>query len=218
MHCALPAEFYDRPVENVARDLLGKQLCRRSRAGLTIGRIVETEAYLAKGDSASHSFKGMNRRNASMFGPPGRAYVYTIHARQCVNVVTEGRGAASAVLIRAVEPLVGVELMEARRRTDKRRDLCRGPARLCEAFEVGRALDGWDVTQPRRLWLSPGLSDESVPIAVSGRVGVTSAETLSLRFFQSGSVYVSGPKSLNQPGAVQHPAGACVSSPEDVTR
>lgn len=194
--------FYDRPVEIVARELLGALLCRRTRDGLTVGRIVETEAYLSANDSASHSHKGLNRKNASMFGSPGHAYVYTIHARQCFNVVTESHGVGSAVLVRAIEPVQeGQALMSQRRGTDVLLDLCRGPARLCEAMAIGRELNGWDLTRGKQLWIS--LADKNdatanVIIQTSARIGVTSAHDLALRFFIAGSPFVSGPKKLNQ--------------------
>ncbi|MEQ9407190.1 MAG: DNA-3-methyladenine glycosylase [Fuerstiella sp.] len=194
---AIDLSFYDHDVADVARALLGKVLHRRTREGLTSGRIVETEAYLATNDSASHSFNGINRKNASMFGHPGRAYVYTIHARQCFNVVTESRGVASAVLIRAVKPLTGLHLMERRRGTDRQRDLCRGPARLCEAFEIGRDLDGWDLTRGRRLWIGHDSESAASEISTSVRIGVTSAHDHQLRFFVPGSPFVSGPRRMN---------------------
>lgn len=199
-HSPLPADFYDRDVAAVAHDLIGKILCRRSREGLTTGRIVETEAYLAEGDSASHSSKGINRKNASMFGPAGRAYVYTIHARQCFNVVTDAENTASAVLIRAVEPLGGTDLMHVRRRTDKLRDLCRGPARLCEAFKIERSLDGWDITKGQRIWIAAENDKTVIPVAQSVRIGVTSAAELQLRFFVPENRFVSGQKRLNTTG------------------
>ena len=199
MKSVLSADFYARDVTTVARELIGAEMCRRSRDGLTVGRIVETEAYLSKGDSAAHSFSGINRKNASMFGPPGHAYVYTIHARQCVNVVTEKQGVGSAVLIRAVEPIAGLTLMEQRRRTVKPRDLCRGPARLCEAFDIGRAFDGWSLVSGRRLWLIEADGDNTSVLS-SVRIGVTSAEDLRLRFFEADNPFVSGPRKLNDTG------------------
>lgn len=203
----VPPDFYDRCVTHVARELLGFWLCRRTRDGLTVGRIVETEAYLAAEDTASHSFRGPGLRNASMFGLPGHAYVYTIHARQCFNVVTQGRGVGSAVLIRSLEPLIGIELMRCRRATSKLRDLCRGPARLCEAMAIGRSFDGWNLMQPHRLWLamnpqshrtnvSP--SGDCVRICQSPRIGVTSAQHLPLRYFFADNPFVSGPAWLNR--------------------
>lgn len=194
--------FSNSPI-TVAQALIGRLLCRRTRAGLCVGRIVETEAYLAEGDSAAHSAVGPNRKNASMFGPAGRAYVYTIHARQCFNVVTEQPGIGSAVLIRAVEPLQGQDLMRHRRGTDRTRDLCRGPARLCEAFDIGRDMDGWDLTTGRRLWIAAGQDIAADEVATSSRIGVTSAHELPLRYFQRGSEYVSGTACQN--------SGRCVS-------
>lgn len=191
----LPQTFYNDDVIRVARNLIGCTLCRRSRAGLTTGRIVETEAYLPASDSASHSFKGRGRKNASMFGPPGRGYVYTIHARQCFNVVTQAEGQGCAVLIRAIEPVAGVSLMSERRRTETSRDLCRGPARLCEALDIGRGFDGWDLTTGTRLWIAP--SEDCPDVNTSVRIGVTSAKDLQLRFFVPENRFVSGPKWLN---------------------
>jgi DNA-3-methyladenine glycosylase len=123
----MPQSFYDRDVVQVARDLLGMLLVRQTDEGTTIGRLVETEAYLAQGDTANHAHRGMTRRNATMFGPPGHAYVYAIHARFCLNAVTEPEDVASAVLLRAVEPLAGVDLMRARRRLEAVRKGVRPP-------------------------------------------------------------------------------------------
>lgn len=175
----LPRDFYDRDVVQVARELLGKYLVRLAAEGTTAGRIVEVEAYLPQNDSANHAARGRTRRNASMFGPPGHAYVYAIHSRWCLNAVTEPEGTPSAVLIRAVEPLAGLALMHRRRsvraasrspvgRRKRRspsesdaalsaaqlRDLARGPARLCEAFAIDRELDGWDLTRGETLWIT----------------------------------------------------------------
>lgn len=194
----LPFSFYNRDVQQVARELIGKMLYRRSRSGLTAGCIVETEAYLADGDSASHSFNGINRKNASMFGPAGRAYVYTIHARQCFNVVTADRGVASAVLVRAIRPLVGLTLMHRRRQTEELTDLCRGPARLCEAMQIERTLDGWSLTTGQRIWISSAADLTTLPVRTSSRIGVTSAEDLPLRFFVPNNAFVSGPRKLNR--------------------
>ena len=194
----LARSFYDRHVVEVARDLLGKVILRRSPDGLVSGRIVETEAYLAEADSACHSHKGLNRKNAAMFGPPGHAYVYTIHARFCFNVVTEPENVASAVLIRAVEPLVGIEIMQRRRRRQRATEFVNGPAKLCEALDIDRRLDGWDLTRGRKLWISEtdGCDIPSSDTGQSVRIGVTSAKDLALRFFHKGNPFVSGPKRL----------------------
>ena len=195
----LDNDWYDgQAPEDLAIALLGQLLCRRSREGVTVGRILETEAYLATDDSAAHSAHGINRKNAAMFGPPGRAYVYTIHARQCVNVVTEAAGRGSAVLIRALEPLQGIARMEQRRNTTVLRDLCRGPARLCEALAIGRALNGWNLSRGQRLWIAGDPEFRGCEILVSPRIGVTSAAEKPLRFFASANPFVSGTGKFNR--------------------
>jgi DNA-3-methyladenine glycosylase len=194
----LPRDFYDRDVVTVARKLLGTCL-----AGLVAGRIVEVEAYRGTDDPASHAYRGRSRRNASMFGPPGHAYVYAIHSRWCLNAVTEPAGVPSAVLIRAVEPLAGLELMRRRRAghatrrghragSGAARDLARGPARLCEALAINRTLDGWDLTRGEQLWISRSDAPlDPAEIATSRRIGVTSARDVLLRFYVAGSPFVS---------------------------
>ena len=194
----LPRSFYNRPPELVARELIGKLLLRQSRLGFCGGRIVESEAYLAKNDPACHAARGQTNRNASMFGPPGHLYVYSIHAKWCLNTVTESPGRGSAVLIRAIEPLFGVGLMEARRPLSSLRDLARGPARLCAALDVDKDLDGFDLTLGEQIWIGrdPLEKIRISEIGISQRIGVTSAHDLQLRFYERGSPFVSGPKSL----------------------
>ena len=139
-----------------------------------------------------------------MFGRPGVAYVYSIHARYCMNAVTEAKGRASAVLIRAIEPLVGIDLMQHRRGVERVTDLCRGPARLCEALGVNRLLDGWDITRCKRLWIAEDSqpAGAGVRIARSLRIGVTSAKEAALRFFIDRSPFVSGAKNLHTTPAI----------------
>ena len=129
-----------------------------------------------------------------MFGQPGHAYVYTIHARWCLNAVTEPEGTPSAILIRAIEPLWGVDLMHVRRRTESARDLARGPARLCEALAIDRTYDGWDLTSGKELWIAadPQRAGQTQRIVRSGRIGLSSAQRRLLRFFLADSSYVSG--------------------------
>lgn len=216
MERVLPRSFYDRDVVCVARELLGMRLVRVASAGLTAGRIVEVEAYLARGDPANHAYRGRTRRNASMFGPPGHAYVYAIHARFCLNVVTEPVGVPSAVLIRAVEPLEGVELMQRRRGTADRRELARGPARLCEAFAIDRALDGWDLTRGEQLWLAGDWparggpsAGQTVETGVATRVGVSAGKELLLRFYIAGNPFVSKVPTDRRRSAPSRPRTVC---------
>jgi len=193
MYRPLPREFYNRDPIKVARELLGKLLLRQAPDGLTAGIIVEVEAYLARNDPANHAFRGLTRRNASMFGPPGHAYVYAIHSRWCLNAVTEPVGVPSAVLIRAVEPRQGLSLMRSRRGIDDPRLLARGPGRLCEAFAIDRSLDGCDLTVAERLWIADEPTELPVRIETATRVGVTSAQQRRLRFFVADNPFVSKP-------------------------
>ncbi len=187
----LPKSSFDQDPVRVAQALLGKWLIHDEQGVIVAGRIVETEAYLAANDPASHSHRGQTSRNAVMFGPPGHAYVYAIHRYHCLNVVTEGVGVPSAVLLRAVEPLQGLEIMAARRGTDHYVHLASGPGKLCQAFAIDRTLNRWDCTQGTCLWLAEPVSDTKLEIAVSPRIGVTSAQELRLRFYDAGSACLS---------------------------
>jgi len=195
----LPRAFYQRETRRVAHDLLGKCLVRRTPQGATTGRIVEVEAYLPKGDPACHAARGRTRTNVAMFGAAGHAYVYPIHARYCFNTVTQSRRQACGVLIRAVEPLEGLPLMQQRRGDVRLLDLARGPARLCQAFAIDRRLDRWDLTRGRRLWIEE-LADppRCWQVSRSERIGVTSAHHLPLRYFYHDCPFVSGPRRLNK--------------------
>jgi DNA-3-methyladenine glycosylase len=187
----LPRSFYDRDPVRVARELLGQLLVCNCGGRVMAGRIVETEAYLAGNDPASHAWRGRTARNAAMFGPPGHAYVYAIHRYHCLNVVTESDNIPSAVLLRAVEPLLGIEVMQTRRRTTQLTNLASGPGKLCQAFAIDQALNHWNVTRPERLWLARPGSAPVCDITVTSRVGVTSARDLPLRFFLATSPFVS---------------------------
>lgn len=191
MRRPLRQSFYDREPAVVARELLGALLIHNSEDGMTVGRIVETEAYLAENDTACHAYRGMTRRNASMFGPPGMAYVYAIHSRWCLNAVTQPAGTASAVLIRAVEPIEGHELMAQRRGRERELELCRGPGRLCQAFAVDRRFDGSELFGDGPLWIASGSPLSESETGVSTRIGVTSAQDLELRFFHRNCRFVS---------------------------
>ena len=186
------------PVETraLARALLGYILVRENDDGMTAGRIVETEAYLPD-DPACHAYRGKSLRNATLFGPPHRAYVYQIYGTNfCFNLSSELDGEGAGVLVRAVEPLEGLALMRKRRATANARDLCRGPGRLCEAFAIDRSLDGVDPFTHPHLWLADG-GARGLRVRMSRRIGITRAAHRNLRFYAAGSPYVSGTARLN---------------------
>lgn len=171
----LERAFFAREPETVARDLLGVWLMRSTDGGLAGGPIVETEAYAGPEDHASHSRAGRTRRTEPMFGPVGHAYVYLVYGmHECLNVVAYHSAPAGAVLIRAIEPRVGVELMRGRRgrATDADVRLAAGPARLCQALGVTRAFNGHDLTTGDGLWLADRRAGEAVDIGVGTRIGV----------------------------------------------
>jgi DNA-3-methyladenine glycosylase len=177
----------------VARELIGKTLLRRTAEGLAGGLIVETEAYISAIDPSAHGFRGQTPRNRSMFGEPGHAYVYRSYGIHfCLNVVTEGEGVAAAVLIRAIRPLIGVELMRARRgERIADRDLTRGPGRLCQALALTLADDGADLLGPS-LWLAETpASEAALPIVATPRVGIAQAAEWPWRFVVAGDPFVS---------------------------
>ena len=201
----VPRRFYDRDPKLVAPQLLGKILLRREGRKLLAGRIVEVEAYLGESDPASHAFRGPTDRNRVMFGPPGFAYVYfTYGMHYCVNVTCLEEGTAGAVLIRALEPLAGIEQMAVNRDLNLEleadhvralRALTSGPARLCEALAITRARDdGKDFTASKSdLWIGSDRTQVS-EIGVGPRVGITQAADWPLRFYVVGNPFVSGPK------------------------
>jgi DNA-3-methyladenine glycosylase len=184
--------FYARPATDVAPDLLGAVLVREFPGGTLLrARIVETEAY-EEGDPASHSFRGQSRRNTVMFGPPGHLYVYFIYGMHfCMNVVTGRAGEGSAVLLRAAEPLEGLEGMADRRGTDRSERLCSGPARLCEALGVDLTLNGADLTAAGQLTISRERRVPEGEIVRGPRVGITVGTELHWRFHLRGSPFVS---------------------------
>lgn len=142
----LPHTFYQQTTIDVAKQLLGKYLVRKHPEGNTVGRIVETEAYVGPQDLACHASKGRTARTEVMFGPAGRAYVYFIYGfYNMLNLVTEAKDYPAAVLIRAVEPVDGVELMKERRKNHALRNLASGPGKLCQAFAIDRSLNGADL-------------------------------------------------------------------------
>jgi DNA-3-methyladenine glycosylase len=176
----------------VARELLGKALLRKTGGAWVGGLIVETEAYLPAGDLASHSARGKTPGNASMFGPPGTLYVYPIHAKHCLNAVTEEEGIGSAVLIRALEPIWGIERMQSQRGLNDLRRLTSGPAMLCQALRVDRSDDGTDLVRNRGIRIATLLEPAPIEIHCSPRIGISKAVDHPCRFFIRHNRYVSG--------------------------
>jgi DNA-3-methyladenine glycosylase len=189
---ALPREFYLRPTREVARRLLGSLLVHDFGDETLVGRVVETEAYLAEDDPGCHAARGRTKRNAAMFGPPGTAYVYLIYGMHlCMNIVTQPEGVAEAVLLRSAEPLAGIDTMRRRRGRDRLKDLCSGPAKLTEAFGVTREHNGEEITRGP-LFVAEA-SDPPERIAVTTRIGLGEGcgEDLMLRYLIPDSAWLS---------------------------
>ena len=179
----------------LARFLVGKTLVREAAAGRLSGRIVETEAYPV-GDASSHAFRGPTKRNSSMFLERGHAYVYIAYGVwPALNVASETPGVGAGVLIRALEPLDGVDEMRRNRGTESLRDLARGPGRLTAAMGVTPSLDGIDLCAPGPLWLGATLR-EPTEVGITTRIGISKEAERPLRFFERGSPFVSGPRRL----------------------
>jgi DNA-3-methyladenine glycosylase len=186
----------------LARYLVGKIVVRVLPDGVLAGRIVETEAYL-QGDAACHAFNGMTPRNRSLFLARGHAYVYLAYGTSwMLNVSSLGAGEGEGVLIRALQPLAGLDHMARRRNTEKPRDLARGPGRVAQALGVDRGLDGVDLTRDARLWLgaiAPAAKHfAAAKIGVSTRIGITKDAHRPLRFFLKDSAFISGNRALNR--------------------
>ena len=180
----------------LARFLLGKIVVRELDSGVAMGRVVETEAYL-QADPACHAYRGMTPRNRSLFLDVGHAYVYLCYgASHLLNVSSERPGTGAGVLLRALEPLAGIEFMQRGRESTGLRDLTRGPGRLSAALEIDRRLDGVDLLRRGPLWLgSDGAAIGSIGDSV--RIGLSKAADARLRYFVAGSAYLSGPRGLN---------------------
>ncbi len=209
MNVPLPRSFYEPTARLVAPRLLGHFLIRNTAQGSGGGAIVETEAYLAD-DPASHGFAGQTERNRSMYGPPGRAYVYFIYGNHfCVNAVCRPSGCAEAILIRAIEATWGRVWMRQNRKVSDPRQLTNGPAKLCAALSIDRKLDGadlCDVHSPLYIATNPDRETfltERGPIITSTRVGISRAADRPLRYYLEASRWVSGKRNQTNSGTHQ---------------
>lgn len=193
----LSREFYTRPVIKVAKELLGKILVKKEIGKILAGKIVEVEAYDGKFDEASHSYRGKTKRNEVMFREGGYFYVYfTYGVHHCCNVVTGKEGHGAAVLIRAIEPVKGIETMAMRRfgirKINEKQfyNLCNGPGKICEAFAFDRTHSGLDLTGNKVYIIDAPLLKKS-EIGISKRIGISKSIELPWRFFIKASKFLS---------------------------
>jgi DNA-3-methyladenine glycosylase len=194
----LPPSFYEQPTFSVATALLGKILVRRlvlpERTVVLKGKIVETEAYLAHpryGDESCHAYRGKTERNAAMFGDAGTVYVYFTYGNHfMLNIVTEPKGEAAAVLIRALEPLTELDFIQSRRNKASITELTNGPGKLTQAFQIDRALNGMSL-QSSVLYVEDAPPIPPDAIGVSTRIGITKGVDLPWRYFIKGNPFVS---------------------------
>ncbi len=192
----LPRSFFEEYTPSVAKRLLGQLLVRRvgGGGGLLSGRVVEVEAYRGEDDPASHAFRGETPRNRVMFGEAGRAYVYfTYGFHHCLNVKTERKGVAGAILIRALEPLEGIELMMRNRGKKELTELANGPGKLTQALKIDGRLNGEDLVRSERLFLARG-KNAVFEIRDSTRIGIRRGLEFRWRYFIGGNRFVSRAK------------------------
>lgn len=192
----LRTSFFNRPTLTVARDLLGTILVRQLKRHILSGQIVETEAYLGEDDPASHAFGGRTPRNQIMYGLPGHAYIYFIYGNHhCLNFVTEQEGYPAAVLVRALHPLSGVEIMQQNRGRVSIENLTNGPGKLCQALQIDGTLNGISLGSEQLYLLER--REQPKNIAVSARIGVSQGRNNKWRFFLKNDPYVSNRKGAN---------------------
>ena len=179
--------FFCRDPREVARDLLGAMLVN----GPVAGRIVETEAYLSEGDPAAHAYRGRTKRTEVLFGPPGYAYVFRTRQHCCLNVVAEEVDVPGCVLIRAVAPVAGIDVMRDRRPSMPDTQLTNGPAKLCQAFDIDMRHYGVDLRDGEGLHLEEGRTFDARDVVTGPRVGVGAAKTAPLRYCLATSPFIS---------------------------
>lgn len=190
----LSRAFFARETKIVARESLGKLLVRVAEEGLLVAKIVETEAYLGEHDPAAHASFGRTKRTEVLYGEPGHAYVYQLHGHHCLNFVAEPSGSPGCVLIRALEPLEGIEVMRKLRGKNEFEliPIANGPGKLCQAMRIDMTMYGTDLvdpTSPLQVWEAP--EEHEQEIEVSRRRGITKAADWELRFTLKGNPYVS---------------------------
>jgi len=190
---ALDHDFYNRKTLTVAKELLGKVLVKKIGSSFLKGKIVETEAYL-QNDPASHSYKGITPRSAPMFGTAGYSYIYfTYGMYHCFNVVTEKEHYGGAVLIRAIEPLNGIEIMQQNRKKEKLKDLCSGPGKLCIAFDLNKKENHIALIPQNKLYIeeTAAAALRKGDIVTTTRIGIKDAAHLPYRFYIKDSPFIS---------------------------
>jgi len=191
----LSQEFFSRETKLVALESLGKTLVRITEHGLLVAKIVETEAYLGESDPAAHASFGRTKRTNVLYGEPGHAYVYQLHGHHCLNFVVEPSGTPGCVLIRALEPLEGLDVMRRLRGKDESEliNIANGPGKLCKAMGIDMAMYGTnlvDPASPLQVW-KPLIEEQAQEVAISRRRGITKAADWELRFTLKGNPYVS---------------------------
>lgn len=193
----LPQKFYAKPTLTVAKELLGKYIIRNYRGYKLVGKIVETEAYIGFDDQASHASRGKTKRNEVMFGYGGQAYIYMIYGKYyCLNIATEKSGFPAAVLIRAIEPISGIEQMAKNRNIKPmdKKNISNGPGKLCQALKIDKNLNGIGL-QTEKLWLANGKGNINDSAIVSAtRIGIDyagSSKDLLWRFYLKDNLYIS---------------------------
>lgn len=187
----LPRNFYERTPDTVARELLGKILVRRVNSEILSGKIVETEAYYGENDPASKAYKGKKKFNAPMFSIVGKTFIYMVHGNWLLNIVAHPKGSVGAVLIRAVEPIQGLETMKKNRNAKSIYELASGPGKLTKALAITKELNGVDVTRKNSPLIVVEGEKKIFEVCSSRRVGVKFDLPQELRFFIKGNKFVS---------------------------
>lgn len=191
MEIILPREFYTRKTTIVAKELLGKRIIRKLGNIRIEGKIVETEAYGGKEDPASHAYRGVTERNKVMFEEPGHVYVYFTYGNHwCLNFVAHEQNKPGAVLIRAIEPISGIEYMKKFRNISNLENLCNGPGKLTKALKIDKKLNGIDITKEGELYVVNS-EEKNFEVEVSSRIGIKKGKDKLWRFFIKGNPFVS---------------------------